>query len=361
MAENQPSESSGHWMRIARKAIGPVIGIAIVIGIFVAVIPHIASYQDVWKYATNLSAGDWALIAVSIVGNVATSGPPWMAAMPGLGYGRSMLLTQTSTLMTTVLPLGEAVGLATQLTMLRRWRFTPHAITAGLVLVALWNQVINIVIPIASVAALGSGHRNPLLATVSLIAAGLVVIVVGVVVVALRSEDDARAAGEFAGRVATRVWVLLRRPPRAGWGERLVSMRRETIDVVARRWHVLTLATLGNQLTLFGVMLACIHATGITGVSFVEALAAWSFARLIGSLAITPGGLGIQELGLTAALIGFGGANARVVAATLMYRVLTFVPTVVVGSTCALIWRRQERRARAAAVPEPEAPETLAG
>ena len=41
-----------------------------------------------------------------------------MAAVPGLGYGRSMLLTQTSTLLTTVLPLGEAVGFGTQIAML---------------------------------------------------------------------------------------------------------------------------------------------------------------------------------------------------------------------------------------------------
>jgi uncharacterized protein (TIRG00374 family) len=342
------------WKRVARRAVGPVIGIAIVVAIFAAVLPHIANYRDVWKYATNLSGSDWLVIGASIACNVATSGPPWMAAVPGLRYGRSMLLTQTSTLLTTVLPLGEAVGLATQLTMLRRWRFTPHAVTAGLVLVATWNQVVNILIPISAVVALGSGHTDPLLLIVSAIAALVMLAVVGGVVFALRSEDDAHRIGELAGALATRLWALIHREPRVGWGDRLVSMRRETIDVVSRRWHLLTLATLVNQLTLFGVMLACIHATGITGVSFFEALAAWSFARLIGSLAITPGGLGIQELGLTGALIGFGGGNARVVAATLLYRVLTFTPTVIVGSVCLVIWRRQEARARAGDELEPD-------
>ena len=42
----------------------------------------------------------------------------------------------------------------------------------------------------------------------------------------------------------------------------------------------------------------------------------------------------------------FGGGTDAVVATALLFRVLTFVPTVVVGSACALIWRREERAAR---------------
>ena len=331
--------------RIARRLVGPVIGLAIVVGIFVAVIPKIASYQSAWQYATNLAAGDWALIAVSITANIVTSGPPWMAAVPGLGYRRSMLLTQTSTLMTTVLPLGEAVGFATQVTMLRRWRFSPHALTAGLVLVATWNQVANILIPMVALIAVGSSDADPLLRTISLIAGLVVFALIGAVAVMLRNERQTRQIGDLAARLTSRLLAIVHRPPGTGWGERLVTMRNETIGVVSRRWSFLTVATLLNQLTLFGVLLACVHATGITGVSFWEALAAWSFARLISSIAITPGGLGIQELGLTGGLIAFGGANDRVVAAALLYRVLTFIPTVVVGSACALIWRHEDRHA----------------
>jgi uncharacterized protein (TIRG00374 family) len=135
-------------------------------------------------------------------------------------------------------------------------------------------------------------------------------------------------------------------------------MRAETIGVVARHWPFLTAATLANQLTLFGVMLACLHATGVTGVSFFEALAAWSFARLVGSIAITPGGLGLQELGLTGALAAFGGSADAVVATALLFRVLTFVPTVVVGSACAVIWRREERTGRVGPEAAEESPAT---
>ncbi len=92
------------------------------------------------------------------------------------------------------------------------------------------------------------------------------------------------------------------------------------------------------------MLLACLDSMGLHGISTLEALAAWSFARLLASVPITPGGLGVTELGMTAALVGFGGGRTPVVTAVLLYRVLTFVPTIVVGGVCALIWRYQERR-----------------
>jgi uncharacterized protein (TIRG00374 family) len=75
-------------------------------------------------------------------------------------------------------------------------------------------------------------------------------------------------------------------------------------------------------------------------VSLVEAFAAWSLARLLGTIPITPGGIGVVELGLTGALLGFGGSNAGVVAAVLVYRFLTMVPTIALGLLATTLVRR---------------------
>ena len=72
--------------------------------------------------------------------------------------------------------------------------------------------------------------------------------------------------------------------------------------------------------------------------------------RLLGSLPITPGGIGIVELGLTGALVGFGGANDAVVAAVLLYRVITIVPTLVLGLVAGALWRRLRPELHAEAV-----------
>jgi uncharacterized protein (TIRG00374 family) len=105
---------------------------------------------------------------------------------------------------------------------------------------------------------------------------------------------------------------------------------------------VLTLATLAGHLTVFGVLLVSLRVVGVAAdeVSTVEAFAAWSLVRLLGSIPITPGGLGVVELGLTTTLVGFGANQAEAVAAVLVYRVLTMVPTLVIGLLAGATWRR---------------------
>ena len=120
-----------------------------------------------------------------------------------------------------------------------------------------------------------------------------------------------------------------------------MRFRSEVVDLLARRWHVLTLATLAGSLTVFLLLVLSLRAVGVPAseVDVIEVFAAWSLVRIIGAIPITPGGFGIVELGLTTALVAFGGANAGVVAAVLIYRFLTVVPTLVLGGLAALTWR----------------------
>ena len=112
---------------------------------------------------------------------------------------------------------------------------------------------------------------------------------------------------------------------------------------------MLTLATYAGPLHTFLVLLIALRALGVpeSEVTVVEAFAAWSLARLLGSIPITPGGIGVVELGLTGALVAFGGNNAGVVAAVLLYRFLTMVPTLLLGLIAAATARRREAHARA--------------
>ncbi len=94
---------------------------------------------------------------------------------------------------------------------------------------------------------------------------------------------------------------------------------------------------------LWLVLLACLRGTGLSQaqVPWQTSLAAFAFVRLLTVLPITPGGLGITELGLVGILAASAGprASAQVTAAVLLYRALTYLPPIPLGAAAWLIWR----------------------
>jgi uncharacterized membrane protein YbhN (UPF0104 family) len=70
-----------------------------------------------------------------------------------------------------------------------------------------------------------------------------------------------------------------------------------------------------------------------------EAFLAWAIGRVITSLPLTPGGIGVVELGMIGTLVGFGAPHAHVVAAVILYRGLIIVPTLVAGAVALLGFR----------------------
>ena len=108
-----------------RKGRNRVIGIAVAAvvigGVFLFVLPRIADYRDVWNVIQGIT-WQWGVgLAVAVTLNVVTSAPPWMAALPGLGFLHALRVTQASTALTMVAPGGAAVGMATSYTMLNAW------------------------------------------------------------------------------------------------------------------------------------------------------------------------------------------------------------------------------------------------
>ena len=207
----------------------------------------------------------------------------------------------------------------------------------------IWNQLALLGFPVIGLALLTlQKEQNAALQTVAFIGLAVFVVAAAGFAVALSTPRLARLSGNTAVRLANWGLRILRRGP-VGWtGDSFVRFRDETVDLLRRRWHVLTLATLAGQLTVFVVLLVSLRVLGVSAseVSSVEIFAAWSLVRLLSSLPITPGGLGVVEVGLTGALVGFGGDNAEVVAAVLLYRFLTIIPTLVLGLLAGATWRR---------------------
>ena len=317
-------------------------GVAIVVVTFAVVLPRIADYRDVWNVVTTLT-WEWVAVLVAATAlNLVTFAPPWMVTLPGLGFRQALAMTQASTALSIVAPGGAAIGVAGSWGMLRGWGYPAPAVTRAITLTGVWNQLANLVFPVVALFLLKvNGGETALLGTAAFVGVVALGVVVALLVLVLYSESLAREVGDAVASVVSRVKVRIHRSPASFSGASFTRFRNEAVDLLARRWHVLTLATLAGSLTVFLLLVLSLRAVGVPAseVDVIEIFAAWSLVRIIAAIPITPGGFGIVELGLTTALVAFGGANAGVVAAVLIYRFLTVVPTLVLGGLAAFAWR----------------------
>ena len=121
-----------------------------------------------------------------------------------------------------------------------------------------------------------------------------------------------------------------------------MSFRRDTIELVEHRWFRLSWTTLLSQVALFFVLLLSLRALGVSEqeVSTAEAFAVYAFSRLLSAVPITPGGVGLIDLGYIGGLTAFGGEEkAAIVAAVLLFRALTYGIQIPIGGFTYIIWR----------------------
>jgi uncharacterized protein (TIRG00374 family) len=112
--------------------------------------------------------------------------------------------------------------------------------------------------------------------------------------------------------------------------ERVLAVFRETFGALGplfrdpRRALALFGSNFGTNLVLALTLWLMVRAYG-PGVSLASALVVVVFAQLLGGLAPTPGGVGVQEAVLSAGLVAAGVSQDVAFAAAIMYRVVTFL------------------------------------
>ena len=322
-------------MRSSRRAVLRfAIGLALAAVVFAEIVPRIASYGSVAHQLGTVSAPWIAALAVGALLDIVTTALPWMAVLPQLSFVGALAFTQASTALTTLLPGGAPLGMALSFAFLRRLRIDRGAAAFAVAVTGIWSQVMILVYPlVGSILVFATGQLSSTTAAIAGVSAAVGAVIVGVTVAALRSPAAARWLGDTAARAATRITELFHRNP-PGWsGEALVRLRAERLVLLRRRWGWLTAATLANQLTAYLVFELSLRAVGVSvaTVPFSEAFLAWAIGRVISSLPLTPGGIGVVELGMIGTLVGFGASGAHVVAAVLLYRGVIVLPTLVVG------------------------------
>ena len=197
--DDEPEKKAKPKSTKKRLVIGGV-GIAVVVATFVFVLPQIANYRSVWNVVKGLTWEQIGLLLITMVLNLATYAPPWMAALPGLRYLHGSVLTLASTASTYIAPGGAAVGVAASYGVLRSWGFKGRPVTIAVAVTGIWNQFAMLGFPIIALAILTlQNERNSLLETVAVIGLVIFVIAVAGFTAGLWTENLARKVGRPRG------------------------------------------------------------------------------------------------------------------------------------------------------------------
>jgi uncharacterized protein (TIRG00374 family) len=319
------------------------VGLLIVVAIFVFAIPRFADWGEVWAAMKTLTVIEfWSLMGVTIF-NLYTYWLANKAALPGLGLWRSAVVTQTGTSVANTVPAGGAVAIGMTYAILHSWGFTGGETALFVGVTGIWNTFTKLGLPVVALGLLvATGNTSP--ALVSAAGVGIAVLIVAIALLALvfKSSAAARKVGELLGRVVSWFRRPLRKAPVTDLGDRAVDFRRKTIVLVERRWIKLTLTTVLSQVALFLVLLLSLRHMGVSEqeVSTVEAFAVYTFARLLSAVPITPGGVGVIDLGYIGGITAIDRPeSAQIIAAVLIFRVLTYGIQIPIGGVTYFIWR----------------------
>lgn len=340
----EPTDRKGSGPKVWKRILQASVSFAIVIGIFVGVMPLIADYGDVFATIRAMTGLEGGSLVVIGLWNLVTYWFVLTAALPGLRLREAAVVNQASTAVSNTLPAGGVIGVGVSITMLTSWGFSFGSIGRSAVLTGIWNNFVKLGLPILAVSLLLlEGEITPTRLMAAVIGLAVLVGAVVILVLLLRSDRLARGVGRGVGRVVDWSRRLLHKEPIGGWEERSSTFRTESIGLLKHRWVWLTLATVVSQLSLYLVLLVALRHVGVSqeDLSWIAVLAAFAFIRLISALPLTPGGVGVVELGYAAVMtIGLDDAtSARVVAAILVFRAVTYLLPIPLGALSYVIWR----------------------
>jgi uncharacterized protein (TIRG00374 family) len=326
-----------------KKIVGYVISVVIVVAIFTWAIPKFADYRDVWAAMKTLTPIEaWSLVAATVF-NLVTYWWANQAALPGLGIGKAAVLTQTTTSVANTLPAGGAIAVGLTYSILDSWGFTGTSVALYVGVTGIWNIFTKLGLPMLALVLLAlSGHLTPTYILAAILGLIVLGVAVGLFALLFRSEEFAIRIGSWFGRIASWFRRLRHKPPVTTWGDGAARFRRDTIVLVRHRWFRLSAMTVLSQVALFFVLLLSLRHLGISEqeISTAEAFAVYAFSRLLSAVPITPGGVGVIDLGYIGGLTAFHDAEkAPIVAAVLLFRALTYGVQIPIGGFTYIIWR----------------------
>jgi uncharacterized protein (TIRG00374 family) len=330
--------------RRSRKILRAAISAALVGAIFGFALPHFASYHSVWASLRAMTGLQVALVAGTAAISMVSAWFVICAVLPSIRLRQAAVVNLGSNSVANTLPAGGALAMGVSWAMLSGWGVSTADYVLYTLVSGIWNVLARLGLPVLALLVLLTATRpDALLIAAAAVGLALLVAVAAGFGLLLRSESFAVRAGRLLQRPVGACCRLARRPPPDCVADSLAGFRsRASALLAARSWRI-SVTTAASQLALWLVLLACLRGVGLSQaqVPWQTSLAAFAFVQLLTALPITPGGLGLTELGLVSILASGAGhqVSAQVTAAVLLYRAVTYLPPIPLGALACLAWR----------------------
>ena len=318
--------------------------VALVAAIFGFALPHFASYRSVWASLYALTWAQALLVAVAAAASMVSTWVMICSVLPSIRLREAAVVNLGSNAVANTLPAGGALAMGVSWAMLSSWGVSTAEYVLYTLVSGIWNVFARLGLPVLALMILATAGR-PGAGLIAAAAVGLALLTAAAAGLGLlmRSDSFALRAGRALQLGLVTACRLVRRPASFDVPGSLLSFRDRAGGLIAARGWRITAATAASNLTLWLVLLACLRGVGLSQaqVPWQTSLAAFAFVRLLTVLPITPGGLGITELGLIATLAADADhrASAQVTAAVLLYRAVTYLPPIPLGAIACLTWQ----------------------
>jgi uncharacterized protein (TIRG00374 family) len=330
------------------------VAIVIVVIVFGVVLPQVIDYQQVWETIRSL---EWWQILVLIIAGLITylpEGGLYALLVPVLRYRQGVAAWIASTAVASTIP---AVDLVVRFGMYRSWGATVESSTLGILLSGVFDNIVKFSLPVIAILAIATGGVGDfegglvLVAFIALIVLiGTVVVVVGVV----RSERFTRRLANGLQSVANWVLTRIKRDPLSGLEAKVVSFRDNAVDLVRSVWIRAAFASALGKLWTFVILLLALRFVGLDeqAISTRDAFIVWAIVLLLGSIPLTPGGVGFVELGFVLLFTQIAGDQYTntIGAAVALYRLIQWAMPIPIGWGIVFWWRRAIKSGR---LPDP--------
>ena len=241
-----------------------------------------------------------------------------------------------------VTPGGGATGTALQARMLADAGFDLTTAATAVTVQSLLVTAALVALPVFVIPGVVTGTQLPgSLLQAAWVGAVVFVLLAGVGTLLLATRRPVCMLGNLVARVAN--LFRRKRPKITGLGDRLLVERDEMRARLGSRWIEAVGAAVGRWGFEYLVLLLALYAIDARPNPWAILLA-FVAASVLSMIPITPGGLGFVEAGLTATLVAAGINADAAVAATLLFRLVSFWIPLPIGAAAGWWFRRRYPR-----------------